>query len=65
MKTKWLYAKSTEEIEKLCNEFDAKHNVKAMQSHVKVDNGIVAYFAVIFYDDRTEQQKKDDLFGGK
>jgi hypothetical protein len=46
MKIKTFRADNAEDIDKLCNEFEETHNVKATQSHI-TPNGHYVY--VLFY----------------
>ena len=51
---KWLTAKTCEDMDALCNEFNATHTVKFSQTHVSVaatDSGYqTIYTCVMFYE---------------
>lgn len=52
MKIKTFEAQSTEDIDKLVNEFEAQHKVKATQSHIVVDGNTGMWFIyVLFYEE--------------
>lgn len=49
MKIKTIEAKSKEEIDRLCNEFEAVNTVRATQSHVDYVGGAKHFTYVLFY----------------
>lgn len=49
MKIKIFQSLNLNEAEKMVNEFETTHQVKATQSHISVLNGLLVYTFVVFY----------------
>ena len=49
MKIKTFESKSTTDLDKLCNDFEANNQVRATQTAAYVIEGIVVHKAVLFY----------------
>lgn len=53
MKIKTFEEKTKEEIDRLVNEFESNHRVRATQTHLTVLNtGVKLYTYVVFYEDQ-------------
>jgi len=49
LKIKTFKTNSAEEMDKLVNDFEDSHNVKATQTHVLIDGTVFVYIATVFY----------------
>lgn len=57
MKIKTVEARSSEELDRMVNEFEENNNVKATQTHFQIYDGVKYFVAVMFYEKQNTTQK--------